>query len=92
MTEARRYERNPAGTETEIDGEIFLVEPDTQEVFYLDTFGAALWRLLAEPQAPEEIVAVYRAAFPATDGKTIRGDVEAALRDLLDRSLILARP
>jgi len=88
MAEAPRYRRNPAVTETEVDGQLFLVEPATQEVFYLDANGAALWRLLVEPQRLEDAAAVYAAAFPDTGMATIRHDLDRAFRDLLDRGLI----
>jgi len=79
-------------TETEIDGQLFLVEPGTQEVFYLDANGAALWRLLAEPQRLDDAAAVYGAAFPDTGMATVRRDLDRALKDLLDRGLIQALP
>ena len=44
-----RLRRNPATVETAVDGELFLVNPDSQAIFHLDTIGAALWRLLADP-------------------------------------------
>ena len=89
MTELARYERNPAVTETELDGEIFLVEPENKEVFYLDAMGAGLWRLIAAPQSLEDIVVVYRAAFPDTDRQTVEIDLRAALQTLLDRELVV---
>ena len=87
-----RYQRNPAVSETEIDGEIFLVEPETEEVFYLDAMGSGLWRLLAEPQTMREAAAVYAAAFPETDRGTIEDDLGAALNALLDRGLVVLMP
>jgi hypothetical protein len=90
MAESPRYRRNPGVTETEVDGEIFLVEPETQEVFYLDAGGAALWRLLAEPLSLSDALAVYGAAFPDADAETIRRDLEEAVRTLFRRGLIVA--
>jgi hypothetical protein len=62
MAKEKTFIRNPAVTETDIDDEIFLVEPASEEVFYMDTVSAGLWRLLAEPSSFEEIAAVYGAA------------------------------
>ena len=90
MTETVRYQRNPAVGETDIDGEIFLVDPNTEEVFYLDALGSALWRLIAEPQTLEEAAAVYAAAFPGTDPTTIEQDLGAVLQELLERGLVVA--
>ena len=90
MTGTTYYVRNPAVSETELDGEMFLVEPESGEVFYLDTMGAGLWRLMAAPQSLEEAVSVYRAAFPGADPDTVENDLRTALRTLLDRGLVLA--
>lgn len=92
MTPQPRYRRNPEVSVTELDGEVFLVEPDSQEVFYLDAMGAGLWRLIAEPQSLQEAVAVYLAAFPDADPETVESDLQAALRTLLDRGLAVAVP
>ena len=88
MTESLRYRRNPAVSETELDGEIFLVEPESEEVFYLDAMGAGLWRLLAAPQSIEEAVTVYQAAFPDIDRQTVENDLRTALQTLLERGLV----
>lgn len=92
MDEGARYQRDPQVSETEIDGEIFLVEPETEEVFYLDSMGSGLWRLIAEPKTLQEAAAVYAAAFPDTDRATIEDDLGAVLRDLLDRGLVVTVP
>ena len=56
MTGPARYKRNHAVSETELNGEIFLVEPETEELFYLDAMSAGLWRLIAAPQSLGETV------------------------------------
>jgi hypothetical protein len=89
MDEESRYRRNPAVSETEIDGEIFLVEPETEEVFYLDQMGSALWRLIASPHTLGQAAAVYAAAFPDVDQTTISEDLGLVLQDLLDRGLVV---
>lgn len=92
MDDGAHYQRNPAVSETEIDGEIFLVEPETEEVFYLDSMTSGLWRLIAEPQTLSEAAEIYTAAFPDTDRTTIEGDLRAVLGDLLERGLVVAVP
>ena len=87
MVKEKTFIRNPAVTETDIDGEIFLVEPASEEVFYMDTVSAGLGRLLAEPSSFEEIAAVYGAAFPDADGAQIAKDLKVALDELLKRGL-----
>ena len=87
MPDERRYLRNPAIGATVIDEEIFLVEPDTQEVYYLDAVSSALWRLLAEPRSEAELSALFAAAFPDTPRETIGQDIARATADLVARGL-----
>lgn len=82
-----RYQRNSAVTETEIEGETFLVEPEGEEIFYLDKVSSGLWKLLAEPRNIYELQAVFGAAFPDIDPDQIAADVAAALADLVARDL-----
>jgi hypothetical protein len=89
MADTARYERNPGVTETAVDDEIFLVEPASQEVFYLDPVTAALWRCLDEPQSEAEIAALFAAAFPDHDPAEIADDIAAALAEMTTRSLVV---
>lgn len=92
MADARRYQRNPAVAETAVDDEVFLVEPVSQEVFYLDPVTAALWRCLETPQDRASIAALFEAAFPDTDPAAIEQDIDAALDDMLARALVVTVP
>ena len=89
MSEPARYTRNPEARETELDGEIFLVEPKTEEVFYLDEMGAGLWRLMTAPLSMEDAISVYQAAFPDIDAVRVQNDLRIALQALVDRGLIV---
>ena len=86
-----RYARNPKVRATDVDGEFFLVEPSTSEIFYLDAVASGLWRLLAEPQAEAELVATYREAFPDEPAERVGADVAAAIQTLLDGKLIVTQ-
>ena len=90
MINAPRYRRNPGVGETRIENDVFLVEPGTDEVFYLDATGAALWRLLSEPRTPDEIEAVFAAAFPDVPRDRLGRDLAALLADLAARNLVVA--
>lgn len=89
MVGPARYKRNPAVSETELDGEMFLVEPESEEVFHLDMMGASLWRLIAAPQSLHEATTVYQTAFPDTDRQTVQNDLRSALQTMLDRGLVV---
>jgi len=75
MTRPVRCKRNSVVSETGVDGEIFLVELETEEVFYLDAVNAGLWRLIAALQSLGETVEVYHAAFPHDDRQAAEIDV-----------------
>jgi Coenzyme PQQ synthesis protein D (PqqD) len=85
--EAVRYRRNPAVTATTVDEEIFLVEPGTEEIFYLDAAGAGLWRLIEKPRTLAEILVIYGEAFPDTDDSRLEADLRKSLKELLERGL-----
>jgi len=88
MVESRLV-RNPAVSETVVDDETFLVEPASQEVFYLDPVTSALWRLLAEPRSETELSALFAAAFPDAGSDRIGRDIAAATDELVARGLAL---
>lgn len=88
MAEARQYRRNPAVSETRVDDDLFLVEPESQEVFYLDPVASGLWRALAEPRTEEDIVALFAAAFPDTARADIARDIAMALAEMERRGLV----
>lgn len=88
----QRYQCNPAVSETEIDEEVFLVEPKSEEIYYLDSVTSGLWRLLAEPKTLAEAQAVLRDAFPDQDAAAVERDVAAAVEDMSARKLIVTVP
>jgi hypothetical protein len=90
MAEAVRYRRNAGVGETRVESDVFLVAPGSDEVFYLDAVGAALWRLLAEPRGMAEIEDVFAAAFPDIAADRLARDLAAVLADMVARRLVLA--
>jgi hypothetical protein len=92
MAEPPRFRRNPAIGATVVDEETFLIEPESQEVFYLDAVSSALWRLLAEPRSAVEMAALFAAAFPDQASDAIARDLAAVTADLLARGLVSIVP
>lgn len=84
------YVRNPAVTETTLDDDVFLVEPGTGEVFYLNAVTSGLWTLFAEPASVDDAAAAYREAFPEEPADKVEADVRSATQDMLTRELIVA--
>lgn len=81
--------RNPAVTETSLDDDVFLVEPESGDVFYLNAVTGGLWTLFAEPATQADALATFRAAFPDQPEDQVTRDVEAAIADLRSRDLIV---
>jgi len=84
-----RYRQNPTVSATEVDADLFLVEPVTEEVFHLDPVAAGVWRLLAVPQDEAELVAVLAEAFPEVARDRLAADVARALATLGGGGLLL---
>lgn len=84
--------RNPAVTVTELEGEFFLVEPNSGEIYYLDTIASGLWRATEEGATRGELIELMAAAFPEVPPETIRADVERVIGEMIDGSLLLNAP
>jgi hypothetical protein len=82
------YRRNPDVRETEVEGNYFLVEPASGEIYYLEEISSGVWRLLDEPRGRDECLDVLKAAFPDTPVSRIVRDLDQALTDMLDGGLI----
>ena len=87
-----RYRQKDGISATEVDDDIFLVEPRTEEVFHLNPLAAGIWRALAEPASREEVVALLYAAFPEADRATIARDAAAILDRLLTEGFVVSVP
>jgi len=82
-----RYRRNPQVRATDVEGEFFLVEPESGQIYYLDQVTSGLWRLLAEPLDRQELIEAYGAAFPDQPTERLAGDIGAALDQMVSGKL-----
>jgi hypothetical protein len=73
-----------------VDGDIFLVEPWTEEVIRLNKIASALWRYLARPRERDDIVDVFAAAFPQVRRARLSRDLTKGIADLRRRGVIVA--
>lgn len=87
-----RYGQRPGVSATEIDGDVFLVEPDTEEVFYLNAVAGGLWRALGEPAQLDELQSLMRSAFPERAVAELDMDVAATIDELVRRRLVISVP
>lgn len=91
-TDETKYIRNPAVTETTLDDDVFLVEPGSGEVFYLNPVTGGLWTLFAAPASATEAFTTYQVAFPDNPQDAVQRDVSAAIEEMQQRELIVAYP
>jgi hypothetical protein len=87
-----RYMRKAGVSETEIDDGVFLVEPRSQEIYFLDAISRGLWRLMAEASSMEEMQGVVRQAFPDQAAEQVDRDVAAAVAEMRERGLVVGLP
>lgn len=83
-----RFRRNPQVRATDVEGEFFLVEPTSGQIYYLDQVTSGLWRLLAEPLDRDTLIATYREAFPDQQAETLSAQVGAALDEMVAGRLV----
>lgn len=84
--------RNPDMTVTSMEDGTFVVDPSTQAIFYLDTLAGGVWTALAEPMSADDLEALLLDAFPERPRETINADLQALLRTMTERGLLLTAP
>jgi hypothetical protein len=83
-----RYRRKAEVRATDVEGEYFLVEPQSGQIYYLDQVTSGLWRLLAEPLTREELIETYAEAFPDQPATQLARQVAAALEEMVAGGLV----
>ncbi len=90
---AGRLFRHVVGLEArEIDGDMFLVDPDGKAIYHLNGLGTGLWRLLDGSHGLDDVISVLQDAFPTADPALIESDVAQLIADLTDRGLLVELP
>lgn len=74
--------------ESEIDGDISLYDPSRAEVLVLNSTASDIWRLSDGRFTMERLISVLANAYQM-DSSSIRPEVEATIRDLVDRGFLL---
>lgn len=83
------YVRNQQIVERRVDDTVFLVNPETETVFYLNPLGTAIWQLLAQPISAAEAATIVQQAFPDVSSYQIADDVSGLLNQLRKKNLAL---
>jgi hypothetical protein len=75
-------------TETWLGERLFLADVEGRAIHRIDAIGAAVWLVLAEPTAADEIAAVLAEAFPDAVPDQIATDLQRLLAQFHDAGLI----
>jgi hypothetical protein len=72
----------------EVDSEMFVAHPLTEEILRLNAVAAIVWDLLSEPVSRDELAALLHEAFPAEAPDRISSDIDNLIAALIARDLI----
>jgi hypothetical protein len=71
----------------ELSGELVILSLSSGEYFGLDAIGTKVWKLLLDGSSVEKVVDTLVLEFDI-DRETLRSDVDALVKQLVDRGLI----
>ena len=83
--------KSPKSAWRTIEGEAVILSMDTKVLRGLNPVGSRIWELIDGQRAVEEITGVIVQEFDVAPGQAAK-DVEAFIRDLLDRGLVTQVP
>ena len=83
-----RYQPNPSVIETELPGELILLDPETQEMFSLNESGRAVWRAIPGRSVAE--VAALLSAEYEVEAEAAEVDVRGLVAHLVGAGLLRA--
>jgi hypothetical protein len=74
-----------------LEGAAVLLNLDTELYFRLNDVGAAMWRMLAEGTAPDQVVEELLPRYEV-EAATLRADLERLIADLVAAGLLVVSP
>ena len=83
-----RYQQRAAIEAAPLEDGMILLDPETNEFSVLNQTASAVWTRVAQPATSEEIATEIAAQFAEVTAAAARSDVEAALRQMVERKLI----
>jgi len=75
-----------------VDADTFLVDPNGEAIYHLNSLGTGLWRLLDGSHGLDDVISVLQDAFPTVDPTLVEDDVVRLIGDLADRGLLVEQP
>lgn len=83
-----RYKRNNKIVERNIENTYFLVNPEIEEIYYLNSLSSAIWQLLVQPIRIEEVADIIIKAFQNIPPEQILDDTARLFEDLLNKDIV----
>jgi hypothetical protein len=83
-----RYQQRATIEAAPLEDGVILLDPETNEFSVLNQTATAIWSRVAQPATPEEIATEIVAQFAEVTAADARSDVEATLRQMVERRLI----
>ena len=83
------YMQNSNIDERSIDDTVFLVDPKTDKIFYLNPISTGIWQLLRQPTSVFDATTIVQEAFPEISPHKIAEDVSKLINQMRKRNLVL---
>jgi hypothetical protein len=83
-----RYQQRAAIEVAPLEDGMILLDPETNEFSVLNQTASAIWARVAQPATSEEIATEIATQFAEVTAAAARPDVEATLRQMVERKLI----
>jgi hypothetical protein len=83
------FRRKSSVAELEIDGQRFLADNESGQISFLNQTASAIWHVLNEPMARDDIINLMTEAFPEIEPATIALDVQDSLKTMVASGLVL---
>jgi len=88
IKQGHHYAKNHKIVERRMDDTVFLVNPETDTVLYLNQLGTAMWNVWTEPVSIEEATQTVQQAFPDVPPKEIARDVYELFKQLSKKDFV----
>ncbi len=85
---SRQFRRVDGMALREVDGELFVADAAGDAIHHLNSLGAGIWNLLAEPVSAAEAAGIVAGAFPDADPVAVAADVARLFAELAGSGLI----
>jgi hypothetical protein len=83
-----RYQQRATIEAAPLEDGMILLDPESNEFSVLNQTASAIWARVAQPATSDEIATEIAAQFAEVTAVAARSDVEAALRQMVERKLI----